>query len=222
MLNFHYIEDYLLTKYLSYTYKPPTALKKLLFSFALPLLFLSISYAQEICNDGIDNDGDGFIDCFDGDCANSSDCDDFYLGNDVSCNVKPSQFTHINIDLAYISPLETALNLSTIAIGDLDRDGIPEILSTHRFANKIYLLNGNDATIKAEANVSSPGYSSAAMANLQDDNCGEVFVTRNTGGIKINSFDCNLNQLWTSESLPGDPFTLGFADFDRDGQAEMY
>jgi len=29
---------------------------------------------QEICNDGIDNDGDGFIDCFDLECEDFQDC----------------------------------------------------------------------------------------------------------------------------------------------------
>jgi len=38
----------------------------------------------------------------------------------------------------------------------------------------------------------------------------------------ISSFDCELNLLWSSERLYNDPVFLSFADFDRDGQPEMY
>lgn len=49
--------------------------KKIL--FLLALLFISvINQAQEVnCGDGIDNDGDGLIDCYDSECYNSSECD---------------------------------------------------------------------------------------------------------------------------------------------------
>ena len=34
----------------------------------------SDSLCEEICNDGIDNDGDGFIDCLDANCEDFQDC----------------------------------------------------------------------------------------------------------------------------------------------------
>lgn len=34
----------------------------------------SSSLCEEICNDGIDNDGDGFIDCADANCEDFQDC----------------------------------------------------------------------------------------------------------------------------------------------------
>ncbi|MCG8310848.1 MAG: FG-GAP-like repeat-containing protein, partial [Cytophagales bacterium] len=48
------------------------------FRFYLLLVFtiLSISaFTQEICDNGIDDDGDGFIDCVDGDCELIAECD---------------------------------------------------------------------------------------------------------------------------------------------------
>ena len=60
----------------------------------LIVLFISLGYvalAQEAsCVDGVDNDGDGFIDCFDGDCANNAACDDSYIGKDKLCQTPPS------------------------------------------------------------------------------------------------------------------------------------
>ncbi|MBK6263838.1 T9SS type A sorting domain-containing protein [Marivirga sp. S37H4] len=199
-------------------------MKKILLLLVFPFLFFSFTKAQEICNDGIDNDGDGFIDCFDSDCSGNSACDGFYMGNDASCEAVPSDFPVFSLQLAYQSANDVTNNLSRIAIGDLDRDGIPEILSTNRYNDRIFLLNGNDATIKYQASINSPSYSSASMANVQDDNCGEVFIVNsNTGSdFRINSFDCELNLLWTSETLPNDPVFIGHADFDRDGKPEMY
>jgi len=108
-------------------------MKKILFLIVFSIVSTSFTIAQEICNDGIDNDGDGFIDCFDGDCSENSACDGFYLGNDASCEAEPSAFPQFSLALGYQSSNDASLNLSRIAIGDLDRDGIPEILSTNLY-----------------------------------------------------------------------------------------
>jgi len=198
---------------------------KKLFLFIISLFsFLTISIAQEICNDGIDNDGDGFIDCFDGDCASDTACDGFYMGNDASCEAEPNAFPQFMLTLGYQSVNYAALNLSRIAIGDLDRDGIPEILSTNLYQDRIFILNGADASIKHEVSTNNPSRNSGSMVNLQNDNCGEVFIINEnaSNSYNISSFDCELNLLWTSERLYQNPVHLGYADFDRDGQAEMY
>ena len=72
--------------------------------------------------------GMDFIDCFDGDCTNTAACDGFYLGNDASwLKPNPQPFLNFRYHLDYQSPNNATNNLSRIAIGDLDRDGIPEI-----------------------------------------------------------------------------------------------
>ncbi|MEO9532458.1 MAG: gliding motility-associated C-terminal domain-containing protein [Crocinitomicaceae bacterium] len=45
--------------------------------FSLCFLFTANSFAQEDCNNGIDDDGDGLIDCLDPDCLASPDCPAF-------------------------------------------------------------------------------------------------------------------------------------------------
>lgn len=199
-------------------------MKKLLLLIVFACFSMVNAKAQEICDDGVDNDGDGFIDCFDGDCTDNSACDGFYLGNDASCEAEPNAFPQFSLTLGYQSNNDASLNLSRIAIGDLDRDGIPEILSTNLYDDRIYLLNGDDATIKHQANTNNPSFRSAAMINIEDDNCGEVFIINENAwnNWTIKAFDCELNLLWTSERLYNDPVFLSFADFDRDGQPEMY
>lgn len=197
-------------------------MKKILLLPLITIFSIFHSYAQEICDDGIDNDGDGFIDCFDGDCTDNTACDGFYLGNDASCEAEPSAFPQFSLALGYQSANDVTNNLSRIAIGDLDRDGIPEILTQNKNRDRIFLLNGNDATIKYEANLNNPEWR-ASMANVENDNCGEVFVVHTVSGdYRISSYDCNLNQIWTSEDLPNEPVFIGHADFDRDGNPEVY
>jgi uncharacterized protein (DUF2141 family) len=192
----------------------------------LVFAYLSIGFikAQEICNDGIDNDGDGFIDCFDGDCADDNACDGFYLGNDASCEAEPNAFPQFSLSLGYKSPLRTTSILSRTVIGDLDRDGIPEIVSSNTYNDRLYILNGDDATIKHEVETENPSYRAGAIANLDDDNCAEVFIINENSGndYRIRAFDCELNQLWVSERFYDDPVIVSFADFDGDGQVEMY
>jgi hypothetical protein len=198
-------------------------LKRFFLFFGISILFLGFNQAQEICDNGIDDDGDGFVDCYDSDCSANGYCDGFYMGNDVSCEAEPTDFPQFSLSLGHQSEDHVTNNVVSPTIGDLDRDGIPEILTVNKYEDKIYLLNGDDASIKSEVILDYPEWSGAAMANIEDDNCGEVFViNRSTGNFRINAFDCSLNALWQSEILQNDPVALGLADFDRDGQAELY
>ena len=74
-----------------------------------------------------DDDEDGFIDCFDSDCSMVPDCAGSFVSDQPNCEVIPAV---ASFDLAqeWASPNRTATNLSTIAIGDLDGDGIPEVV----------------------------------------------------------------------------------------------
>lgn len=190
---------------------------------------VSISAAgQEVCNNGIDDDKDGFIDCFDGECANNSACEGGYLGNDVDCEAKPSAFPEFKMAIESVSEDGTATHLGRVVVGDLDRDGFPEMVSTNQFSKKIFILNGestlvggkNINTIQKQLSVSySPSYTDVLIANLDNDNCSEIFVIATDW--TVYAYDCNLNQLW-SVKLPGDPGMMGLADFNGDGKTELY
>src|SRR5689334_1988147 len=85
---------------------------------------LTGALAQEICNNGIDDDGDGFIDCFDGNCLGNAACQGFYIGNDA-CSAVPPTFPAFTMTLDFASPNETTNHIGRMAIGDMDGDGIP-------------------------------------------------------------------------------------------------
>jgi large repetitive protein len=186
--------------------------------------------AQEICNNGIDDDGDGFIDCYDGDCANDNACDGSFLGNDANCEAIPSEFPQFTMTLDFASPNETTNHFARMAVGDLDRDGMPEIITMNRYTRKLFILNGNDGSIKHEVDAGFEPYWEIAIGNIDDDNCAELFFIgyldlpgNNNDGVYIFSYDCQLNFLWrTAERLRADPINYGLADFDGDGLVELY
>jgi large repetitive protein len=200
--------------------------------FILALLLTSaLAFGQvEICNNGIDDDFDGFIDCYDGSCANDSACDGIFLGNDANCSVPPPQFPQFTMTLDFASPNETTNHLSRMAIGDLDRDGMPEFVTMNRYTNKLFILNGNDGSIKHEATVNWTPQWEVAIGNVDNDNCAEIYFIGyqdppgpNNDGIYLFAYDCQLNFIWqTAQRLPRDPINFGLADFDGDGLIELY
>ena len=195
-------------------------------------LFAYLTYGQEggssgNCGDGIDNDGDGFVDCYDKECNSESVCDGFYLNNNATCEVKPTSFPNFTIKQLWASPKTSASNHSLINVGDiLNADDFPEIFVTNSGENTLTLLNGTNGniirSIKSPVNLSWQDFT--AIGNLGDPTCGWMFVAT---GNQIMAFDCNFNLKWQTGSggIPNaywDTGAIGLADFNQDGEVELY
>lgn len=192
----------------------------------------SVLAQVEICDNGIDDDFDGFIDCYDSDCANHAWCEGFYMGNDVLCEVVPSAFPKFTMTLDFASPNETTNHIGRMSIGDLDRDGIPEIVTMNRYTKKLFILNGDDGSIKEQKTVTFEPLWEIALGNIDNDDCAELFFQGVEGSsLYLYAYDCELNQIWRkkirdrSERRGGDALDAieyGLADFDADGKVELY
>ena len=127
-------------------------IKKALF-FTL-LAFLSYStFAQEgcigdgtceICDDGIDNNGDGKIDAFDPLCAAFYGLE--FVGPDTDCAIPPptnSDFADV-VESGAVSGQNTVDTQSKMAIGDVDGDGIPDVVATSKWNQQIRVIATTD------------------------------------------------------------------------------
>src|SRR5690606_23803875 len=124
-------------------------------------------FAQEICNNGIADDNNGFVDCYDNACAGSTYCEVFFMGEEDSCEAVPSEFPTFAMKLAWGSPNGTAATWSRASVGDIDGDGIPEIITTNRETKKLFVLSGNDGSIKQQIDLSYSPEHEVAMADFE-------------------------------------------------------
>ncbi|WP_221407798.1 hypothetical protein, partial [Reichenbachiella faecimaris] len=178
--------------------------------------------AQEICDDGVDNDGNGFVDCYDSACSGTEECSEFYFGNSVVCDDPATQNPVFQIKLQWSSADETAFNSVTPAIGDIDNDGIPEVVSTNRVQNTVTVLDGaTGITQHGPVNVGFDVAKTVAIANLDDDDCAEIFV-RGFNNNNLAMYSCDLStEIWKVNTTVSKVNMISLADFNGDGVVEL-
>lgn len=185
----------------------------------------------EICNNGIDDDCDGLIDCFDGDCSGDQSCADFYFGRDSGeCEVAPPVVTGYNLVEVWRSDVSVETR-GTPIVGDLDGDGIPEVVSHFRDDNTVYIIDGATGTTKYTINAHLSDYSqSPAIADVDGDGFGEVFLVDNFGKLKCFDHQGNPKAGFNDVTISKGQGTFqgvyaanpSFADFNGDGSVEIY
>lgn len=207
-----------------------------LFQIALFLLLPVIGMGQcpnvpEICNNGIDDDCDGFIDCFDGDCANNTSCDDFYYGQgEPECTEIPV----INNTFSLVEDWRSTVDVETRGtpiVGDIDGDGFPEVVTHFRDQNTVYILNGQDGSLKATINADMSNYSqSPAIADVDGDGFGEIYLVQedrtlscfdHMGNPKSSFIPSKVGSASTPDG-GSNAVNPSFADFNGDGVVELF
>ena len=214
------------------------ALKTHLFSrivspkICIPCLFVFspiFLYSQSIedCSNGIDDDADGLIDCFDTDCACTGLCDSFYYTTPCNpdCQYIPP-CGPVSLATKWVSNAETG-TYSPLVAGDMDGDGIPEVVTTWVEQPDLYILDGATGQIKVHViNPVTvwPGGTAPAIADLDNDGFGEVVIVGfdrmlycydHTGAVKF-----------IGPTLVGYDFRYRYAipniaDFNQDGLPEI-
>ena len=193
----------------------------------MPKHTMEILEMVEICDNGIDDDGDGLIDCFDDDCFGTMACDGFYYGTDASfCTFEPE--VSPNFDLEFVCQTDHTLypidQRSAVYIGDMDGDGIPEMVANDPSPGRIQIFNGQDCSIKQSivVGVNSP-FAQVAIADVDMDGLGDIFLWENVNRLSRYEYG-NPNAVWTTaNNVEVNGFTTPhIADFNGDGIPEVY
>lgn len=195
----------------------------------------------EICDNGIDDDGDGLIDCYDPDCSGDNACDDFYYGQTAACQYMPGTSTFaMQENWEADNSTNNIYATVTPVAGDWDNDGVIEVFTYEYNANpmpanspsagnKIFVINGEDGSIENTFTLPSGSPQSTtglALGDLDNDGLGELIVLNQD--TTITCFEHTGVVKWTSPATSslfgGVPFRpiLNIVDFNQDGNAEIY
>ncbi len=200
------------------------AYKKLLLSLTLPIIF-SWASAQEICNNGIDDDNDGLIDCYDPDCKDNNQCNQFYysIDSDTSC-IKPNNTTY-PLEVLWSCVVDeknlTGVPYRVTITGDIDQDGVPEVIFP--VYDSIVIINGSTGNIENKFAIGSSfgqNINQLAIGDVDDDRFGEVLFG---AGLFAYCYEHDGTLKWRSDTLPGGlGIPCNLANFNDDDTVEIY
>ncbi len=109
-------------------------------------------------------------------------------------------------------------------VADIDNDETPEVISSNSSTGWIYILNGKDGTTERSIDSGLGSlFSYPAVADVDKDGTGELFIVSEKGEIKAYNHDLtnfwggNVTSCYTTFGRQ-----LGLADFNGDGTVELY
>jgi hypothetical protein len=150
------------------------------------------------CYDGKDNDGDGKIDQADSNCAPYFGLT--FVGEGSNCSITPPG-ANTPFDMVgppAISGQNTADTQSKVAIGDIDNDGVPDVVITSKWNNEVRVV----ATTNGQADGSD---------------AGDIKSDYNLSGKKsfFSGLGCDVDRLLFEHEVM-------IADIDKDGKGEIF
>ena len=179
----------------------------------------------EICGNGIDDDGDGLIDCFDPECCGQLACDvAFYNECPDACTFGIINNT-FDAEMKWQSNVDVSQQATPIT-GDIDGDGVPEIIVARRLNanNIISIIDGLTGQEESVITLTSNTFSTyLGIADVDKDGTGEIFVQ---SGFNLARYEHDGTLTASTPVFSPGSFgwagTVGLADFDGDGSTEVY
>lgn len=189
------------------------------------LLFCAVTvYSQtEICDNGIDDDGDGYVDAYDTDCITTP--------APVCFATAPSNAFGIQLDVQ--SPANM-LDVSVApTVGDIDGDGRVEFIAPRGDSSQGYLVYeyNNNALVLEPYSFTIPlvqlvngTVSQPAIADIDRDGTSEIICVGNNGFVYVfdhtggNATTFHARSNVTTDTRWGSPRV---ADIDEDGRPEI-
>ncbi|MEM7035678.1 MAG: Ig-like domain-containing protein, partial [Bacteroidota bacterium] len=202
--------------------------------FAGILLLGSGVFAQEICTNGIDDEPDGYVDCYDSECAGMGPCAGFFFGQTATCQYVPGTATFSMVPKwrTDSTRFDVFSTLTPVA-GDVDNDGIVEVFGYNHNnltagsggpGNKVYMFEGINGTILDSivlpVNANTQMSSGITLGDVDGDGLGEIIVS-----CSDNIYRCYEHDMTFKYATPSiAPFQAipNLADCNQDGVPELY
>ena len=188
---------------------------------------------DEVCDNGLDDDEDGYVDCYD------EDCDCF---NGADCNALNGLSKTISAKLDWRSEVEQVAGSASISIANLNpqQDSLPELIMAEGilgfpsilFTTKLLFIKGDGSNKDnpAELNVGSLqfGYEMPVVGDVDGNGVPELAIIDGFNNIRVyTNFDYNNDPVmelmaFSSNVTQRNNDQLAMADFNSDGIAEIY
>lgn len=190
------------------------------------------NFNTENCTNGIDDDGDGYVDCFDTDCdCNEEDCVITEIDQDFSVKLSWQS----TVDMVAINAVPIVADLNPLV------DSIPEIIATTTSTNVTSVLSADLLFFKGDGtNAANPkvlpitnGYDNypamhPVVGDVNSDGIPEVLMVSSDRRIRVyTDYDENANPpmqelIVSSDLVANRDIKPYLADFDQDGTPEVY
>ena len=186
-----------------------------------------VNDGSEICNDGIDNDDDGFVDVFDTDCP----CGDlaFQAQCEPECQVVPDSFPDFAMKLKWQSEVIGSAVAGNICVANQNEETqiftkTNDSKSLIDVQNFISIIDGNSGVTNLKFAITDSLHFNEsstwiAIGNIMHD--GRIFTYTRQFDQNIYCFDDTGDEVW-STFLDIDRGVPGIADLNGDGIPEIY
>ncbi len=191
------------------------------------LLFLagnSLPPAED-CSNQYDDDFDGLIDCFDPDCDCNETCFDFYYsGCEPECTFIPNCDT-IALETFWTSHANVG-NYPVVVVGDLDADGLPEVVSHLIAGDSLFIIDGQNGATKYNIHLPTKldGGMAPSLGDVDLDGLGEIILVGRDRHIYCYEHNGELKYATTDTVGYGDGYRwsiINLADVDNNGSVEI-
>ncbi|MEM8907805.1 MAG: FG-GAP-like repeat-containing protein [Bacteroidota bacterium] len=194
---------------------------------------------DEICDNGIDDDLDGLVDCYDPDCCNNSACQAVYFDPCSLVCVAPDDEQTLTVRLEWASTGNNWHPYNTPIVGDLDGDGAVEVIGNRGTWQGIIdyknLLVIDGFTGMTEKVINTPWFrhtgKELCMADVDRNGRADLFFQIDNSSFNdpatykhllCYEFDgVDYQQKWQSDQ-PASNGIPSLADFNQDQIPELY
>ncbi len=174
---------------------------------------------QEICDNNIDDDGDGLIDCFDPDCCESLSCDSFWFKGCIDSLCLFVGTNNFEISGSSISDFNGYSTHDQIFVGDINYNDTIDIIAIHNTTGQLLIVNALSGKIINTIDHSGLGFIMYGIGEVSSKHAGAEILLNSPFELTVVS---NTGEIIWQDTAADLTYNCSFGDFNHDGISEVY